>query len=282
MSRRARWLPGLLLATVIGGAADVAWAWGSDGHVIVARIAELHLSSKARKALAVLLDGRSLPDIASWADDWREPHPETAGWHYVDIPLTAAGYEVKRDCARGNCAVEALNNQLGILRDKTAALEARKHALRFVVHLVGDLHQPLHAATDDRAPGGSDRGGNLVKAQLAITAGDFPYHSSPAGNLHAIWDSDLIDSVHRQQEAYVTALAKLPDTLAHLEAGTPITWANETHQIAQDIAYKALPAPDSAGIRQLGLGYAAHCRPELDLQLQRAGVRLARLLNESF
>lgn len=270
----------LLLAV---GAAAPARAWGPDGHVIVARIAEKHLSAKARKGLAPLLDGRDLADIASWADDWRDGHPETAGWHFVDIPLSAAAYDPTRDCPQSNCAVAALIAQVGVLRDATAAIDLRKRALRFIVHLAGDLHQPLHAATDDSAPGGTDRGGNNVKARLAVgEGGEFPYHSSATGNLHAVWDADLIDAVHRQQEAYVAALGKLPDTVAHMQAGTPIDWANETHRLAHDVAYSNLPAADANGVRPLGDAYAAQCRPTVEKQLQRAGVRLARLLNESF
>ncbi|HEY2900809.1 MAG TPA: S1/P1 nuclease [Polyangia bacterium] len=283
MGQTARWiLAGLVASGVALAAPTTAQAWGPDGHVIVARIAEKHLSAKARTGLADLLDGRDLADIASWADDWRDPHPETAGWHFVDIPLSAAAYDAARDCVKGNCAVEALIAQLAILRDKTMAADARKRALRFVVHLVGDLHQPLHAATDDRAPGGTDRGGNLVKARLGIADPEFPYHSSPNGNLHSVWDADLIDAVHRQQEAYAAALAKLPDTLVHMQAGTPADWANEAHQLARDVTYKSLPAPDAAGVRQLTAAYAAQSRPIVERQLQRAGVRLARLLNESF
>ncbi len=267
MERRARTASLLLLLGLAIAWPRGARAWGPDGHVIVTRIAEQHLSPKARTALRPLLDGRSLPDVASWADDWRDGHPETAPWHFVDIPLGAAAYDAHRDCPGGNCAVQALEAQLVILRDRTAPLEMRKRALRLVVHLAADLHQPMHAATDDAAPGGSDRGGNTVKARLALT-GQFPYHSSPTGNLHAIWDSDLIASAHRQQEAYVAALARLV--------------ANETHQVARDVAYRDLPPPDAGGVRQLGDDYAARCRPALEKQLQRAGLRLARLLNESF
>ena len=272
----------LVAASAWMAGAGSAHAWGPDGHVIVARIAEQHLSADARQGLRPLLDGRRLPDLASWADDWRDGHPETAPWHFVDIPLHAPSYDADRDCPRASCAVRALDAQLTILRDRHAPLEARRRALRFVVHLLGDLHQPLHAATDDGAPGGSDRGGNTVKARLSLGAGEFPYHSSPAGNLHAVWDSDLIDSVHRQQEAYVLALEKLPGPIAHMQAGTIADWANEAHQVARDVAYQGLPLPDEAGVRQLDEAYAARCRPAVEKQLQRAGVRLARVLNESF
>jgi hypothetical protein len=275
----------LVAAIAIGvtwAAASAARAWGPDGHVIVARIADGHLSAKTRRALIELLDGRRLPDVASWADDWREPHPETAPWHFVDIPLDAPGYDAARDCPRGNCLVAALTTQVRILRDARAPLVERRRALRFVVHLVADLHQPLHTATDTSAPGGSDRGGNKVKARLVLSDGEFPYGSFPTGNLHGIWDADLVDSQHREQEAFVTALARLPEPIARLQAGTFVDWANESHELARDVAYARLPAPDAAGVRHLGDDYAARCRATVELQLLRAGLRLARVLNESF
>jgi hypothetical protein len=271
-----------IVAGLTFGPSPAARAWGPDGHVIVARLAEQHLSEAARRALRGLLDGRRLADVASWADDWREPHPETAPLHFVDIPLDAPAYDAARDCPRGNCLIAALTSQVRILRDARAPLVERRRALRFVVHLVGDLHQPLHDATDTRAPGGSDRGGNTVKARLGLFDGDFPYHSPPTANLHGVWDVDLVGSEHREQEAFVAQLARLPEPLARLQAGSFEDWANEAHALAREVAYAALPPPDAAGVRQLGQDYAARARPVVERQLQRAGVRLARVLNESF
>ena len=282
-SRRAhrdlRFVTALAVAATWVGATP-ARAWGPDGHVVVARVAEAHLSARARRALVTLLEGRRLADIASWADDWREPHPETAPWHFVDIPLDADGYDAARDCPRGQCLVAALTKEVGALRDARAPLSERRRALRFVVHLVGDLHQPLHAATDTGAPGGSDRGGNTVKARLTLSDAEFPYRSPPTGSLHGVWDFDLVASEHREQEAFVAALSRLPGGDA-LEAGTFVEWANESHRLARDVAYRGLPVPDAAGVRQLGDDYAARCRPIVERQLQRAGLRLARVLNES-
>jgi hypothetical protein len=270
-----------LLLAIVALLPAPAWAWGQDGHVIVTRLAEAHLSLRAREALVPLLQGRRLPDVASWADDWRDIHGDTGPWHFVDIPRSADAYDATRDCHRGACVIEALERQVAILRDRTAPAGDRRRALRFIVHLVADLHQPMHAVTDDGAPGGSDRGGNNIKARLQIFQPEFPYHSAPTGNLHAIWDSDLIASAHRQQEAYVAALSRLPAPLARLQAGTFADWASQTHQVARDVAYRDLPPPDSSGVVQLSDDYAVRCRPVMELQLQRAGARLARVLNEA-
>jgi hypothetical protein len=277
----ANWAMLLAFVSIVAGA-PAARAWGPDGHVVVARIAEAHLTPKARRALGPLLAGRDLADVASWADDWRDLHPETKPWHYVDIPLDAAAYDRARDCPQGACVVEALAAQVAVLRDERAPLLERQRALRFIVHFVGDLHQPLHAATDTHVPGpGGDHGGNAVKAQLTSSDPEFPYHSLPTGSLHGVWDVDLVAIEHREQEAFVAALAHPREGVARLQAGTFADWANESHALAREVAYAGLPAPDAGGVRQLGGDYAASCRPVVERQLQRAGLRLARVLNEA-
>ncbi len=271
-----------LAAIAYLGAEPAAQAWGQNGHILVARIAEKHLAPHTRGELTRLLAGRTLGDVASWADDFREPHPETSHWHFVDIPLSAVGYDAARDCPNGECVVAALEVQLGKLKDATTPELERRRALRFVVHFVGDLHQPLHAATNDQAPGGTDHGGNQLKARLALSDAEFPYHSSAGGNLHAIWDVDLIDSAHRDQGTYVAELLKLPESIAKMQRGNFVDWAIESHVVARDFAYKLLPAPNpTSGVVELGEAYATACRPLVELQLQRAGVRLARVLNEA-
>lgn len=254
-----------------------AFGWGPEGHVLVARLAERYLSPRTKAALAPLLDGRRLSDLASWADDWRSFHHETSRWHFVDVPWDQATYDEGRDCARGACIVVALAAQIGKLGSGKTPVEERRRALRFVVHLVGDLHQPLHAIDHD------DRGGNQVRAQIVMGQGEYPYRSMPNGNLHSVWDNDLLDSAHRDQEAYLAVLAHLPAPLAKLQEGDVRDWVNEAHALAQDPAYARLPpAPvDGKQPRQLDETYVLACRPVAERQIQKAGVRLARILNEA-
>ena len=275
MARRDAFGVGLVLVSALALPAGHAWAWGPNGHVIVARLAEAHLNAKAKAAVKGLLGGRVLADVASWADDWRGPHPETAKWHFVDIPLEADDFQEPRDCGARACVIDALADQLATLASPQAAQVDRGRALRFIVHFVADLHQPLHAADHD------DRGGNQVKARLLLPDPDFPYDSGPNSQLHGIWDGDLIDSAHRDQGAYVAQLSKLPAPVKQMQDGTPTAWALEAHAIARQTAYALLPAADATGVRPLGAAYVAKARPAAELQLQRAGVRLARLLNET-
>ena len=260
----------------LAGGERCARAWGQDGHVIVARLAEKHLNATAKKELKALLGGRTLSDVASVADDWRTVHPETGPWHFVDIPRAASDFQDARDCAKRACVIDALADQLGKLAAPTTPPADRRLALRFVIHLVGDLHQPMHAIDD------GDRGGNDVKTRLLLPDPELPFDSGQSSSLHALWDADLIGSAHRDQSTYVALLAKLPDTAKKMQAGTPTDWALEAHAVARDLAYGLLTAPDASGVRKLGQPYADKCRPAAELQLQRAGVRLARLLNEAF
>jgi len=277
MARREAFGVGLVLVSALAltSGRGRAWAWGPNGHVIVARLAEAHLNAKAKGALKGLLGGRDLADISSWADDWRGPHPETAKWHFVDIPLEADDFQETRDCAARACVLDALADQLTTLASPQAPQADREKALRFVVHFVADLHQPLHAADH------GDRGGNQVKARLLLPDPDFPYDSGPNSQLHGIWDGDLIESAHRDQAAYVAQLSKLPAPVKQMQDGTPTAWVLEAHAIARQIAYALLPPADTTGVRPLDAAYVAKARPAAELQLQRAGVRLARLLNET-
>src|SRR5262249_39126760 len=130
-----------------------ARAWGPEGHAIVAEIAEARLTDAAKRQIADLLasddsHAQHLDQIASWPDAIRPARPETAPWHFVDIPLDAGIYDASRDCAGDNCVVQAIQKFVGVLRDGNEDKPKRLEALKFIVHFVGDIHQPLHCETD--------------------------------------------------------------------------------------------------------------------------------------
>lgn len=165
-----------------------ALAWGPVGHAIIAEIAEARLTPAAAQAVAQLLsqDGaQHLDQIASWADAIRPSHPETGPWHFVDIPLSAQGYNAARDCPGGNCVVEQIQRWGAVLGDATVAPAERLIALKYVVHFVGDIHQPLHCETNfaSRPPPNGDRGGNDVHLT----------YFGRSTNLHAVWDGGIIE-----------------------------------------------------------------------------------------
>src|SRR5689334_1699600 len=132
-------------------------AWGPEGHAMIAEIAEIRLANSPAldqvKQILAADDSKAkhLDQIASWADAVRPARPETQDWHFVDIPLDAADYDASRDCKptdKGDCVIAELQRAVAVLRDKSADPKARVEALKFVVHLVGDIHQPLHTVND--------------------------------------------------------------------------------------------------------------------------------------
>jgi hypothetical protein len=239
------------------------WAWGSEGHEIVAAMALRELSPTARAGVASLLGSDAmLVHESNWADEIREQRPETGPWHYVDIPLQAPGYDAARDCAGGDCVVVQIDTARRVLGAKHATPRARQDALRFLVHLVADVHQPLHAEDDQ------DHGGNTVHVDWR----------GERTNLHHIWDTQLVEAMGLNVETIADSLEQgvTPQQRHAWQGGTPAGWANEAHAIARDRIY-----PPLHGDRQVQLptDYPQEMLPLTRQQLAKAGVRLAWILN---
>ncbi len=235
-------------------------------------VAEARLTPDARDAVRSLIGPSKLRDVATWADDIRRDRPETAPWHYVDIPLDRADYDPARDCVhprKGDCIIGALERFQRVLADTRHPRAERAEALRFVTHLVGDLHQPMHCA-DNR-----DRGGNDVDV---VFFGEVlnPFSGTP-WNLHAVWDAGLIERRGLSVSDYARRLAPRVgrDSVSKIERGAVVDWVLESHRAAVETIYR-LP-PD----RSLGDDYADRALPIVDEMLAKAGVRLARLLNDA-
>jgi hypothetical protein len=244
-----------------------AFAWGSEGHRIIAEIAEQCLEPETARHVHELLDienATTLADVASWADQIRPQHRETAPWHFVDIPISAPGYDATRDCAGGNCVVAKIDQFTAELRNGSAPPQQRLGALKLVVHFVGDLHQPLHASDND------DRGGNEVRVI-------FEGHRT---NLHAVWDTGILaPAVQADERGYALRLVRdiTPEKITAWQAGSTIDWANESHAVAVTVIYGRLP--HEAGT--LPADYENASLPVVNGQLERAGVRLAGILNQA-
>lgn len=250
-----------------------AHAWGRLGHRIVGQVAQAQLSEPTRQAVADLLNGEpepSLAGIASWADELRA-HDEDLGkrsspWHYVNFPrpnpatgVDTCHYQPARDCPNGDCVVGAIENQLRVLADTKQPRLARQQALKFVVHYVGDVHQPLHAGYAD------DKGGNTAQIR----------YFEKGSNLHRVWDSGLIETHGMASEvSYVTYLNTLPASQAPLLSQQPAAWAEESCRI---VAEPGLYPPS----RDISDPYVAAYRPIVDQRLREAGRRLADLLNHT-
>jgi hypothetical protein len=249
-------------------------AWGAEGHHVIARIALSRMTPAAQAGVAAVLGAEDLLAASVWADTIRFRRPATYNWHFVDIPFEEAHYLVERDCQRtprGDCILAELDRVRMQLAERAGD---QAEALKFLIHFIGDLHQPLHV-TDNL-----DRGGNDVPVLLG---GRGPRMGL---NLHMVWDTTLIQQTQRDEEAYAARL------IEHLTArpvevhGTDfVGWAEETHKLGVSVAY-AYPdfLPRALPIQAVTLSqaYQADAIRIIDRQLQVAGVRLAAVLNEVF
>jgi hypothetical protein len=256
-----------------------AFAWGQEGHSIIAELAQQRLNDAAATAVKQLLNGRSLASVASWADDIRDVRPDTYNWHFVDIPIHSSEYNEARDCKdtpKGDCLVHELRR----LRTDVRCASGRQQveALKFAVHFVGDIHQPLHTVLE--ASGGNDIPITLLMRGRKFCAGDcklLPQQS----NFHAAWDTGLIQATVWDWGAYVDLIENgwLISPEAHeqgIDGGMPRDWAAETHKAAQKV-WQLLPSG-----QPLDDEYYTKVAPILDRQLGVAGLRLARFLNDAF
>ncbi len=262
-----------------------ALAWGPTGHRIVGDLAQRQLTPQAAATVADLLRGESEPNlagVANWADSLRQSDPArfklTQGWHYDDFPRGDCNYVPPRDCPGGNCVIEAISAQEKILADTAQPRQARIDALKFLVHFVGDIHQPLHAGYAD------DKGGNGYQISLRtdIPPQDYvrkDYVDGVMGtNLHAVWDYYITASHDADSHHYADELAARMsvDTAAPSDetgaAGESKDWALESCRITK--AESLYPEG-----HKLDAVYLEKMRPLAERRLIQAGHRLAALLN---
>ncbi len=251
-----------LLLALLALAPTFAHAWGPSGHRIVAALAERQLSPEAKaemRRLLAITHEHSLADIATWADELRNDPAQaalgraTAPLHFVNFSGSTCHYDPPRDCPDGRCVVAAIDRYAKILGDRSRPDAERAEALRFVVHFVGDVHQPLHAGYRD------DRGGNRYQVQW----------NGRGTNLHAIWDTPVLASRRLGWKRHAALLARTPPPRAE---GTPRQWAEESCRATRDDGiYPRGHVIDAA--------YLTHMRPLAERRVRLAGARLAVLLN---
>lgn len=263
-----------------------ASAWSARGHELIARVAYERLTPAARAAVDELVREdfsaspgcpiRSFAEASIWSDCVRSipSYRNQSSWHYDNIPLCgAAAYETY--CAGGDCATAAIARAERTLRNPRAAPRDRQRALARLVHMIGDIHQPLHAVNNN------DRGGNDVRVRLV---GGWSAPNS-ANNLHAIWDAALVDFALGADDAQ--ARASIAQLVTRNEqswsAGDPRAWAAEAHESAVAIAYGRLQPRVACGVTTDGVvvidrAYAEASAGIVRAQLARASVRLAATL----
>jgi hypothetical protein len=301
-----------------------AYAWGCKGHEVVALTAWRFMSDNAKR-MTVQLESTFPPDpaldhyckgdetllpiarVATWADDFRytPEGKQTANWHFLDVPLGQPVNDGLGYCQQG-CITQAITGQSAVLSQAPSALtDANARALRFVIHFLGDMHQPLHIADNN------DMGGNCVPVEYLLTPTVLS-GGKYAPELHAVWDDNLVDAaMHaasvKDLNAFSVVLAQLADqNRGAWSSGSPAEWMAEAHGIAERVAYGDLTssastpnlpaamkgADDQKGCAdrhydrrlfdlglQVNFDYLRDAVPLVDQQLAKAGLRLANLLN---
>jgi hypothetical protein len=242
-----------------------ALGWGPEGHDLVARIANAQLTAEARARVAAILGpGVSMASVSSWPDQIRRSRPETGPWHYVDIPIDKPGLDMARDCPKGDCVIAAIAAMRAKLRDRATPAIERREALMFVIHFVGDIHQPLHSSDNH------DKGGNEVR---------IVFHGQP-GNLHGLWDSGLLGRTGAEDDLFPRLSAASARHRKKLAKGTASDWAEQAHRLAQEMVYGKLPHAAPGAPIEIGADYERRAGAVIEIQLERAGARLAAVLNQ--
>lgn len=278
----------LALAVLAASLASHAWAWGDLGHEVTALIAYRHLSPAARAALDAMLAGDGDPltagefaSRATWADKYRNVHRETAAWHFVDIeidqpdlsaacygfPVSPPGVWASQGPAQ-DCVVNKIDEFAAELKNPSTPAAERILALKFLIHFIGDLHQPLHVADHH------DRGGNCIS--LAPLEG-------AQNNLHAYWDVAVVNALGQSAAQIADQLdARLSAAdIQNWSQGTPQSWAMDTFEIGRHEAYALpfTPTCQSGGSVTLSPAYRRQAEKDAATQLLKAAVRIAAVLN---
>ncbi|HEX4389023.1 MAG TPA: S1/P1 nuclease [Steroidobacteraceae bacterium] len=280
--------PSRLIAAFVLALPSLASGWAPQGHRTVGAIADQLLTPRARAVVAELLrddrdkfgapSGRdTLEEVSVWADEIRGTNASHGRWHYDDAPVCGAP-DKARYCPDGECASEQIKRLTSRLADAHTPVRERNEALKWLVHLVGDLHQPLHAADNH------DHGGTEVAVALQGV------HTRGRDNLHRAWDGDLVrlalgGKSRQSPPRDIPALAREAQRLlAEAGQGTPDSWAKESNNLARNVAYRypgfacdRLPE----GIVVLDLGYQTQGEAVARERLLLAGGRLAGLLNQT-
>lgn len=282
-------IPALVAAVAALSFPAGALAWGYEGHEIVAAIARQYLTPEVRGRVDQILaadqdtlTAHDMLDEATWADNYRRNHEGTSAWHYVDIELDhpdlkaacfgfPASGPVASDGPAHDCVVDKLSEFTAELANPATSAAERLLALKFVLHLVGDIHQPLHDSDNH------DKGANCVLVSLG---------GPRQVTLHGYWDTVVVQSLGDDPRAVAAMLSRriTPEDQADWEKGDSESWALEGFGLAKSTVYtlgsKPGCAPDRSPV-SLPPGYEQAARQAASLQLEKAGVRLAAVLNRA-
>lgn len=253
-----------------------AFSWGRVGHETIAYIAEKNLSPATMEKLKPLLAGESLESISTWADEIRTSRRSTGPWHYIDFPVREdVTLENLNQFERGGHNIlSQINRAISELKAPRSNFRDKQEALKFLVHFIGDASMPLHCSDDN------DRGGNEKRVRFfAPTSRSNRGHET---NLHSLWDNLIEVKATEDPAMFGDQLNQeiTPTEKREWAKGTPESWALDSYRIAKNVIYKNLPS--GAGFVKLPRNYYIKMRPIVDKQLEKAGIRLANVLEEIF
>lgn len=272
-----------------------AFGWWETGHQTVARIAAAHLTPAARTRVARILDVPDTPQTvadalakaSTWADETKND-TKTGEWHYIDLTLQDNKSDIPLRCKDDNCATARIRLFAAQLKNRPAdAKWSDLDALRFLVHFVGDIHQPMHAISD------ADLGGNCERLDPPVDT---------AKNLHALWDGGIIQAMDVDDKALAASLEQQMQALdsakqAEITGGNQDDWTWESHDLALHDVYQKLHIPVEPVVfpakcgdapaaitdfkPQIDALYVDSMKPVVREQLIKGGLRLAKMLNEA-
>ncbi|AHM59040.1 s1/p1 nuclease [Flammeovirgaceae bacterium 311] len=250
----------LIISFIVLICAGQALAWGQNGHRVVGHVAQEHLSRKASKRIAQILECNSLAETSVWMDDIKsdDRYNHTHDWHWVTVP-EGMGYAETDKNPKGDLLMK-IEELIAVLKKGGLSREQEQEYLKFLVHLVGDVHQPLHVGKE------GDSGGNNIKVKW------FGQNS----NLHRVWDSEMIES----KELSFTEIARFmgkpsKEQLKAWQSSSLEDWAKESMALRSQV----YDLPENM---KLGYEYMYKNYNTVELRMQQAGVRLAKLLNEIY
>lgn len=235
--------------------------WGPTGHRTTGNIAEKYLTKKTRKQIEILLQGESLAFVSTYGDEIKSDnrYQKFRSWHYVNFPFNTQ-YQDSKKKPEGDI-IEGIKYCVTILKNQNSSKEDQIFYLKFLVHLIGDLHQPLHVGRSE------DRGGNDIKVKWF----------NKGSNLHRVWDSDMIDSWNMSYTELANNSKKLSkEQVAAVMNGGILDWAYESQKLAQKIY------SDASNSDKLSYKYSYENFSTVRDQLQKGGIRLAKTLNDIY
>ena len=235
--------------------------WGQTGHRVVGLVADNHLTKRAKNKINFLLDGNSLANVSTYADEIKaeKKYSYISKWHYINIPLNKKFDEIERE--KGGDIIYAINKCIQVLKSPKYNKKEKSFHLKLLVHFIGDIHQPMHLGSKE------DRGGNDVKL----------FWFGNITNLHRIWDTQIIESHNMSYTEMASDLPIFIPNQIKFETNKSINnWVEETRIYTRQIYSESPPNG------KLGYEYRYKNLPIIKSQLYKAGIRLASILNKIF